>query len=559
LAKYQEIVKIFFQYVAMLKELPPQEWIFEEQKGMADVDFKFKQKTPASRFTSKTSSVMQKPLPREWLLSGGSRLRTFEPALIAKALGKLRPDNLRLSIISRDFPGDWDQKEKWYGTQYKYEKIPNDFMEDLRKAAQTSASERVPELHLPHKNSFIPSKLEVEKKEVAEPALAPRLLRNDSSARTWWKKDDTFWVPQANVIVSLQTPILDLKAKTTALGRLYTELVRDALEEYSYDAELAGLQYSVGLESRGLWLDISGYNDKLLVLLDKVVQTLKNLEIKKDRFEIVKERLTRGYNNWQLQSSYQQVGDYMSWLTSERDNIVEMMAAELPSITSAEVSQFRDDSLKDMHIEVYVHGNMYRNDALKATNLVEATLNAGVVPPEKRLNPRSFVLPAGSNYVYNKTLQDPANVNHCVETFFHIGERGDREVRARTLLIDQMLHEPAFDQLRTKEQLGYVVFTGMRSLFTTCGIRFLIQSERTPQYLDTRIEAFLTRYGETLAEMSESEFEGHKRSVIVKRLEKLKNLNQESSRHWQQISNEFYDFEQGNAPRVMMFETVLIM
>jgi insulysin len=142
-------------------------------------------------------------------------------------------------------------------------------------------------------------------------------------------------------------------------------------------------------------------------------------------------------------------------------------------------------------------------------------------------------------------LQDPANVNHCVETFFHIGERGDRSVRARTLLIDQMLHEPAFDQLRTKEQLGYVVFTGMRSLFTTCGIRFLIQSERTPQYLDTRIEAFLTRYADTLAEMSETEFEGHKRSVIVKRLEKLKNLNQESSRHWQQISNEFYDFEQG--------------
>ncbi|KAK0389429.1 hypothetical protein NLU13_3004 [Sarocladium strictum] len=547
LAKYQEVVKIFFQYVSMLRELPPQEWIFEEQKGMADVDFKFKQKTPASRFTSKTSSVMQKPLPREWLLSGGSRLRTFNPALISEALDKLQPDNLRLSIISRDFPGDWDQKEKWYGTQYKYEKIPESFMAELRKAAQTSSSERVPELHLPHKNSFIPSKLEVEKKEVAEPALAPRLLRNDCSARTWWKKDDTFWVPQANVIVCLQTPLLDLKAKSTALGRLYTELVRDALEEYSYDAELAGLQYSVGLESRGLWLDISGYNDKLLVLLDKVTTTLKNLEIKSDRFEIVKERLTRGYNNWQLQSSYQQVGDYMSWLISERDNIVEMMAAELPSITAPEVSQFRDEVLKDMHIEVYVHGNMYRNDALKATNLIESTLSASVLPPEKRPNPRSFVLPEGSNFVFNKTLQDPANVNHCVETFFHIGERGDRTIRARTLLIDQMLHEPAFDQLRTKEQLGYVVFSGMRSLFTTCGIRFLIQSERTPQYLDTRIEAFLARYGETLAGMTEKEFEGHKRSVIVKRLEKLKNLNQESSRHWQQISNEFYDFEQAQS------------
>src|SRR6202034_3481711 len=53
LKHYKEIVKAFFQYVSLLKETPPQEWIFDEQKGLADVDFKFKQKTPASRFTSK--------------------------------------------------------------------------------------------------------------------------------------------------------------------------------------------------------------------------------------------------------------------------------------------------------------------------------------------------------------------------------------------------------------------------------------------------------------------------------------------------------------------------
>jgi len=73
LTNYNEIVKVFFQYVSLLKETLPQKWIFEEQKGLAEVDFKFKQKTPDSRFTSKISAVMQTPLPREWLLSGHSR------------------------------------------------------------------------------------------------------------------------------------------------------------------------------------------------------------------------------------------------------------------------------------------------------------------------------------------------------------------------------------------------------------------------------------------------------------------------------------------------------
>lgn len=512
---------------------------------MADVDFKFRQKTPASRFTSKISSVMQRPLPREWLLSGHSRLRQFNASLIEQALDKLRPENMRLTVISRNFPGDWNKKEKWYGTEYRLETIPKNDMEEYQKAAAVSKADRLRELHLPHKNNFIPSKLEVEKKEVSEPATSPRLLRNDMEARTWWKKDDTFWVPKANVIVSLKNPIIHATAENSVKARLFAELVRDALEEYSYDAELAGLQYTVSLDSRGLFLDVSGYNDKLHVLLEQVAVTMRDLNIKEDRFDIVKERLTRGYDNWQLQSSYQQVGDYMAWLNAERDFVVEEMAEELKGVTVEAVREFHRQMLARLYIEVYVHGNMYRGDAIKVTDLLTSSFKARTLPRNQWPIIRSLILPPGSNYVFNKTLKDPANVNHCIETTFLIGDRGDRAVRARTLLVDQMVHEPAFDQLRTKEQLGYIVFAGMRNFATRCGFRFLIQSERTPDYLDRRIEAFLIQSSSMMENMSDADFEGHKRSLINKRLEKLRNLDQESSRHWVQVSNEYYDFEQG--------------
>jgi insulysin len=106
-----------------------------------------------------------------------------------------------------------------------------------------------------------------------------------------------------------------------------------------------------------------------------------------------------------------------------------------------------------------------------------------------------------------------------------------------------MTHEPAFDQLRTKEQLGYVVFTGARPTSTTIGFRFIIQSEKTPQYLESRIDSFLSTWAETLEQMSDAEFEGHKRSLVTKRLEKLKNLDQESGRLWSYIDSEYLDFE----------------
>ena len=82
---------------------------------------------------------------------------------------------------------------------------------------------------------------------------------------------------------------------------------------------------------------------------------------------------------------------------------------------------------------------------------------------------------------------------------------------------------------------------------TTYGFRFIIQSERTSEYLESRIDLFLQSQAKAIQEMADASFESHKRSVVVKRLEKLKNLDQETGRHWTQISNEYYDFEAGKS------------
>ncbi|KAK7583427.1 hypothetical protein V3481_012715 [Fusarium oxysporum f. sp. vasinfectum] len=159
-------------------------------------------------------------------------------------------------------------------------------MQECKKAFAVSPQDRLPTLHLPHKNQFIPNEPEVEKQEMDEQALNPRVIHNDSIARTQWKKDDILWVPRANVIVSLKTPLFYASAENNVKARLFLDLVRDALEMYSYDAELAGLQYKVSLDSRGLFLDVSGYNDKLPVLLDQIVTTMRDLDIKKYRLRL---------------------------------------------------------------------------------------------------------------------------------------------------------------------------------------------------------------------------------------------------------------------------------
>ncbi|OAP64900.1 hypothetical protein AYL99_00872 [Fonsecaea erecta] len=545
LKNYHEIVKIVFRYIGMMKASPPVAWMHEEMKNMAEVDFRFRQKSPASRFTSAISCVLQKPgLPRSWLLSSTSKFRKFDAQAIAQAMQYLREDNFRLMLVSQEFPGDWDQKEKWYGTEYKVERIPTDVLSDICKALSDPESDRIPELHLPHKNEFIPTKLDVEKVDVKEPAKAPKLLRNDDKVRLWWKKDDTFWVPKANLHIKIRNTVTSANIANFVKTSLFIDLVKDALSSYSYDAEISGLSYGIGPNMVGFDITVHGYNDKMAVLLEKILTTMRAMEIRTDRFEIIKERTARKYKNWAYQQPYYQIGDYTRWLLNERSWMNDAYARELPHITVDDIRTFVPELLQQAHIEVLAHGNLYKEEAKRIGNLIESTLKPRAFPASEWLLRRNIILPEGSNFVYKHVLTDPANINHAIEYYLDVGHVMDLDLRAKTQLFSQMTDEPAFDQLRTKEQLGYVVWSGIRPAAATMGYRVLIQSERDPDYLETRINAFLLKFKSDLESMSDEEFEGHKRSLVNKRLEKLKNLDFETGRLWAYISAEYLNFYQ---------------
>lgn len=543
LNKYQEVANVVFEYIAMIQKREPEQWIFDEMKNLAEVDFRFKQKTPASRFTSRLSSVMQKSLPSEWLLSG-SLLRRFDAELIKKALGYLRADNFRLIIVSQEFPGTWDKKEKWYGTEYKVEKIPKEFLGSLEKALESTEASRTSDVHMPHRNEFVPTRLSVEKKEVAEPTKTPKLIRHDDRVRLWFKKDDRFWVPKATLEVTLRNPLVWATPNNLIKTKLYSELVRDSLDEYSYDAELAGLDYHLSANILGLDISVSGYNDKMSALLEKVLNTMRGLKVNQDRFDIIKERLTRAFRNAEYQQPYYQVGDYTRYLLSERSWVNEQYLEELEHVTCEDVVNFFPQLIEQTHIEVLAHGNIYKEDALRMTDSIEKVLGGRPLPQSQWYLRRNMTLPPGTNYTYPRDLKDPANVNHCIEYYLYIGIFSDESLRSKLQLFAQMSDEPAFDQLRSKEQLGYVVWSGARYNSTTLGYRVIIQSERTAPYLESRIESFLTEFGPALKNMSDEDFEGHKRSVINKRLEKLKNLSSETGRYWSHIGSEYFDFLQ---------------
>jgi len=545
LKNYKDIIKICFQYIALLKAQTPQEWVGIEMQKLSELEFRFRQKYEAISTTSGLANVMQEVYPRDKLLSAQTVLTKFDPQAIKKGLDCLRPDNFKFMIFAPDFPGDWDKTERYYGVQYKVEDISADFLQEIQAAYD---GPKLDELHLPGKNEFVPDNVDVEKKKVEKAAVVPKLIRNDARVRVWWKKDDQFWAPTAYAHLLFRTPIVSLSATTNVLLILSQQLVEDSLSEYSYDADLAGLSYDLDRAPSGLKVTLGGYNDKMHVLLEKLLSTVRDLDVKEDRFKVIKEKLIRAYKNYEYKAPYLQRMSYTSLMLGDEDFVPEERLEELNSITAEDVRKFLPQLFAQMHVELLFSGNLYREDALKMADLVEGTFKTRALPVSQWPVRRNVIIPPGSNFVYNKVLKDEQNVNHCIDYAVITNMAKDRETRTKLALFDQMTDEMTMNRLRTKEQLGYIVASRSFTMSTVSGWRVIIQSERTPEYLEERIEACIESMGKVFHNMSDADFETNKNSLIQRRLEKLKNLGEESTRLWTRIQSERYDFELGEYP-----------
>ncbi|VDK51055.1 unnamed protein product [Anisakis simplex] len=123
-------------------------------------------------------------------------------------------------------------------------------------------------------------------------------------------------------------------------------------------------------------------------------------------------------------------------------------------------------------------------------------------------------------------------------------QTGPQNTRENVLLelIVQLAAEPAFNQLRTNEQLGYIVHTGTRRSCGTQAFEMLVQGKHDPEHMNSRIENFLQTFRKNLEEMPDEEFKDNVEALAAKRLEKPKTMGAKSARYWAEIDVGFYHF-----------------
>ena len=547
LSHANDIVEIVFAYLSLLKKSGVQRWIHDETATVAACSFRFLSKRNPMDYTCSLANAMQ-IYPSEHILAGPYKIYDYDPDLIHEFLDYFTPENMILYVISKTFEGKTNHKEKWYQTEYNIEDLEPDLCEKWSNAiVDTNDSNNVANgLHLPEQNDMIASDFTL--LQVPDfPKDEPKLLLHTDRCRLFYKPDNVFDMPKVNIMAMLRTKVAStMSVMESVLALLWVQIINEHSSDFTYLASMASLHSSIINVQRGIEITVSGYNHKVHILLQRIVQTMTQVPNKLDPqlFDRVKDKISKEYQNFTYAQPYQHAF-YAADLCLETSKwSIEDKRMVLESITMEDVVHFSKRLLSSFYLEILVHGNVSIQGAKDISSILVDGLNPS--PPPMSLIPalRIVELQNGETCVHRMKEPNEGNTNSCIEFLLQIGPLNLKDVSILAL-VHQLLKEPAFNELRTNEQLGYIVHTTIKTNGDDVkGLLFLIQSDSfDPIYMDERIEAFLVRLRSKIMEMTEEEFQSNIQSLRQIFMEKNKNMGEESNKYWNAICNNHYLFK----------------
>lgn len=530
----EDIIGLLFKYVLLLRKSGVTKWIFDELVAICETSFHYQDKIAPSDYAVNIASNMQLYPPEDWLVAS-SLPSKFVPDTIQSVLDELTAENVRVFWESKKFEGCTDLIEPWYGTTYSVDKVTASTIQQWVEKAPSA------HLHLPIPNIFIPADLSL--KGVHDKVKFPTSLRKSPFSRLWYKPDTMFFTPKAHVQIDFNCPLSSQSPEAEVLTGIFTRLLMDYLNEYAYDAQVAGLYYAIRHSDTGFQVIVVGYNDKMRILLETIVNKIQQFEVKPDRFAVIKETVMKEYQNFKFQQPYQQAMYYCSLLLDDHAWPWNEKLDVLPYLEADHLVKFYPHILSRTFLDCFIAGNIEPKEAEAVVQHIEDVLFKGPhstckpLFPSQHLANRIVKLDKGVRYCYPAQGLNQSDENSALVHYIQV-HQDDIKLNIKLQLFALIAKQPAFHQLRSVEQLGYITVLMQRNDSGVRGAQFIIQSTvKDPSQLDARVQAFLKLFESKLYEMTDKEFKSNVNALIDMKLEKHKNLREESAFYWKEIGD----------------------
>ena len=106
-----DVIKLVFQYIHLLKETGPLQWFFEEIHHLSIAQFQHKETSRVQAYASEVAGWLHMYPPKD-VLSASYVYSAWRPDLVDRVYAYLSPDNLRVTILSK--------RSRFFATQVIY-------------------------------------------------------------------------------------------------------------------------------------------------------------------------------------------------------------------------------------------------------------------------------------------------------------------------------------------------------------------------------------------------------------------------------------------------------
>jgi secreted Zn-dependent insulinase-like peptidase len=521
------IGELLFEAIRLVRERGIQSWRYAEQKQLAAMQFQF-QETVEPIYLVRSLASRWHDYPVEDLLYAGYRYDALESEQIEDYLQRLVPENLHLLLVAPDQMTD--QREFNYGVDFRIESLPDDWLRAWQNPPNTGS------LALPEANPFVPSDLSIKPDRAG--TTYPVRIAVEPGFDLWFDHDSTFRLPHSSLYLSIRSPRARQTARDSLLTSLYVSLVYDSLNSITYPAFLAGLNFRLYPHRRGLSLKIDGFSERQTYLLRILLERIADPVVDAQRFARLREELVIRLRNRQRGDPTHRAMGALHRLLLERSWSPSILAQLAETIELSEMKLFSEKFLDQTNAVMLSHGNVTLDEARSAAALVSEVILSG---RGRREVPHNKVVQLGAH----NGLTHSMALEHqdTVAVRYRQGRDQSIQEQARFLMLGQVISSPFYDQLRTRQKLGYVVFSSAMPVRDIPGLVFAVQAPgHSADAVQKSIDQFLENFSGMLEAMDDGVFEQQRQGLLSELLAADQKLTERSDYYWREIDRRAFDF-----------------
>lgn len=307
---------------------------------------------------------------------------------------------------------------------------------------------------------------------------------------------------------------------------------------------------------RGVRLTFGGYSDKLKrfasFLSKKLSREVRDLLPKSDReFERYKDQIMRALSAFDVKQPYAHASYYAQITLQPRrfQYRNKDLREATRKVTLPDLITYVNSLWSSGKGEALIQGNFDEAEALELVKSIGDVLPFAPIPAaEYPLRLMALPLPTSAAYTAPPRLiiaePNPANENSVSYVMVQSLGRSEKD-HVLMELVNAIVEEPFYNELRTKKQLGYIVASGVKGVESTRTLSFIVQSNvAKSESLTLEILSFLDKIEANILEkLSKADFEVYVKSLIDKKTEPDKDLAIEVTRNWSEIASGRLQFD----------------